>query len=198
MHDDQENVSEQQSGISRRTFVKGAATAAAFSIVPRHVLGGTGFVAPSDRVTLACIGVGAQGTRVMMDFLKAARGSGGRRLRRESREQRLLRVGQERDARQSARVARRPGLGQRIRPGPPRDAIRHGRSWKRITEASMPRGSTRMHRLQRFPRSAATGKRSRCRGGVHARITGTLPISITAMKQRKHVYCQKPMTPLGR
>jgi predicted dehydrogenase len=70
MHDDQENVSEQESGISRRTFVKGAATAAAFSIVPRHVLGGTGFVAPSDRVTLACIGVGAQGTRVMMDFMK--------------------------------------------------------------------------------------------------------------------------------
>lgn len=70
MDDDQENVSEQESGISRRTFVKGAATAAAFSIVPRHVLGGTGFVAPSDRVTLACIGVGAQGTRVMMDFMK--------------------------------------------------------------------------------------------------------------------------------
>ena len=70
MRDDQENVSEQESGISRRTFVKGAATAAAFSIVPRHVLGGTGFVPPSDRVRLACIGVGAQGTRVMMDFMK--------------------------------------------------------------------------------------------------------------------------------
>jgi hypothetical protein len=70
MHNDQENVSEQESGISRRSFVKGAATAAAFSIVPRHVLGGTGFVAPSDRLRLACIGVGAQGTRVMMDFMK--------------------------------------------------------------------------------------------------------------------------------
>ena len=36
---------------SRRTFLKHAAVAAAgFSIVPRHVLGGTGFVAPSDKL----------------------------------------------------------------------------------------------------------------------------------------------------
>lgn len=38
-------------------------------IVPRHVLGGTGFVAPSDKITAACVGVGSQGTRVMLDFL---------------------------------------------------------------------------------------------------------------------------------
>jgi predicted dehydrogenase len=57
-------------GISRRTFLGGSATAAAFSILPRHVLGGPGYVAPSDKLVLACIGVGAQGTRVMMDFLK--------------------------------------------------------------------------------------------------------------------------------
>ncbi|HEU4386852.1 MAG TPA: Gfo/Idh/MocA family oxidoreductase [Blastocatellia bacterium] len=56
--------------ISRRSFIGGAATTAAFTIVPRHVLGGRGHIAPGDKIAAACIGVGAQGTRVMMDFIK--------------------------------------------------------------------------------------------------------------------------------
>jgi predicted dehydrogenase len=59
---------------TRRAFLgEGAAAAAAFSILPRNALGrlgGAGPVGPNDKITLACIGVGAQGTRVMMDFLK--------------------------------------------------------------------------------------------------------------------------------
>src|SRR5579863_1183438 len=55
---------------SRRQFLKQTATALGFSIVPRRVLGGSGFVAPSDRVNIAFIGVGSQGMRVMMHFLK--------------------------------------------------------------------------------------------------------------------------------
>lgn len=47
---------------SRRAFVKGAAmSAAAFTIVPRHVLGGKGFVPPSDKVNIAGVGVGGMG-----------------------------------------------------------------------------------------------------------------------------------------
>jgi predicted dehydrogenase len=60
-----------KSGISRRDFLEKTASAAVgFSIVPRHVLGGTGFVPPSDKVNIAFIGVGAQGLRVMLHFLK--------------------------------------------------------------------------------------------------------------------------------
>jgi predicted dehydrogenase len=60
-----------KSGVSRREFLgKTAAAAAGFSIVPRHVLGGAGFVPPSDKVNIAFIGVGAQGLRVMLHFLK--------------------------------------------------------------------------------------------------------------------------------
>ena len=42
-------------GVSRRKFLAagGAAAAAAFTIVPRHVLGGAGFVAPSSLSDLA-------------------------------------------------------------------------------------------------------------------------------------------------
>lgn len=55
---------------SRRDFLKISATAAAFTMVPRNVLGGAGVTAPSGRINIGCIGVGAQGTRVMMDFLR--------------------------------------------------------------------------------------------------------------------------------
>jgi predicted dehydrogenase len=51
--------------MSRRQF----ASAGAFLIVPRHVLGGQGQTPPSDRVNLACIGMGRQGMVVMMDLL---------------------------------------------------------------------------------------------------------------------------------
>src|SRR5947209_5126048 len=50
--------------ISRRQFVlTGSAAATAFTIVPRHVLGGPGFVPPSEKITLACIGFGTQAIR---------------------------------------------------------------------------------------------------------------------------------------
>ncbi len=47
---------------SRRAFLgTTGGLALSFTIVPRHVLGGTGFVAPSDRVNVASIGVGGMG-----------------------------------------------------------------------------------------------------------------------------------------
>jgi predicted dehydrogenase len=56
---------------SRRKFLgQSAAAAIGFSIVPRHVLGGPGYVPPSDKINMAFIGVGAQGLRVMLHFLK--------------------------------------------------------------------------------------------------------------------------------
>ena len=55
--------------INRRKFVGMTSTALAFSIVPRHILGGTNFVAPSDKITLAYIGIGSQGLREMLPLL---------------------------------------------------------------------------------------------------------------------------------
>jgi predicted dehydrogenase len=57
--------------LSRREFITKTTTAAlGFSIVPRHVLGGAGYVPPSDKVNIAFIGVGSQGMRVMLRFLR--------------------------------------------------------------------------------------------------------------------------------
>jgi predicted dehydrogenase len=47
--------------ISRRDLIGGAVGAAAFTVVPRHVLGGAGHVAPSEKLNIAGIGVGGRG-----------------------------------------------------------------------------------------------------------------------------------------
>ena len=52
--------------VPRRDFLKGAATSAAsFMIVPRYVLGGPGYQAPSDTVNVAAIGAGGMGASNM-------------------------------------------------------------------------------------------------------------------------------------
>lgn len=49
-------------GLSRRKFISGTAAAVAgFTLVPRHVLGGARFVAPSEKVNIAIVGCGGQG-----------------------------------------------------------------------------------------------------------------------------------------
>ena len=51
---------------TRRQFVRNlAGSALAFTIVPRHVLGGPGYQAPSDTVNLAAIGAGGMGASNM-------------------------------------------------------------------------------------------------------------------------------------
>ena len=49
--------------ITRRTFLEGLGTTSALTIVPRRVLGGPGFVPPSDMILLAQIGCGTQAQR---------------------------------------------------------------------------------------------------------------------------------------
>jgi predicted dehydrogenase len=56
--------------VSRRQFLATVASAATVTIVPRHVLGGTGHIAPSGKINVAFVGVGSQGLRVMLNFLR--------------------------------------------------------------------------------------------------------------------------------
>jgi predicted dehydrogenase len=51
----------QKSTTSRRTFIKQSAIASSVFLVPRHVLGGIGYTAPSDQLNLAAIGAGGKG-----------------------------------------------------------------------------------------------------------------------------------------
>lgn len=47
--------------VNRRDFVKNTLAASSIFIVPRHVLGGVGYTAPSDQLGLAAIGAGGKG-----------------------------------------------------------------------------------------------------------------------------------------
>lgn len=56
---------------SRRQFINTAAAGSlGFTLVPRHVLGGKGYVPPSDKLNLAYIGCGTQGLREMCPLIQ--------------------------------------------------------------------------------------------------------------------------------
>ncbi|MDR0794651.1 MAG: Gfo/Idh/MocA family oxidoreductase, partial [Tannerella sp.] len=59
--------------MNRRNFLRnGVLSVAAFSILPRKVLGGTNFVPPSDQINLGLIGCGAQGRGLGPSFARKA------------------------------------------------------------------------------------------------------------------------------
>ncbi len=65
-----EKFQDTQKEVSRRDVVRGALiSASSFLIVPRHVLGGAGYVPPSDKVTIASIGLGRQGQAISMELM---------------------------------------------------------------------------------------------------------------------------------
>ena len=58
---------------SRRDFLKQGTAAAAFFIVPRFVLGGRGYTAPSDQLVVAGVGVGGKGESDIANFAKTGK-----------------------------------------------------------------------------------------------------------------------------
>ncbi|MBE3098304.1 MAG: Gfo/Idh/MocA family oxidoreductase [Planctomycetes bacterium] len=60
--------------VSRRTFLQGAAAAAAVAIVPRSVLGGLGQSPPSETFAAGLIGCGGQGGEDLTTYIKTVGG----------------------------------------------------------------------------------------------------------------------------
>ncbi|MAF12354.1 oxidoreductase [Candidatus Poribacteria bacterium] len=61
--------------LTRRDFIaKSSAASAAFTIVPRHVLGGLGYAAPSDTLNLALIGAGGHGAFLIDEIVSQTSG----------------------------------------------------------------------------------------------------------------------------
>ncbi|MBN1466883.1 Gfo/Idh/MocA family oxidoreductase [candidate division KSB1 bacterium] len=54
--------------MKRRTFLKTSTIAAPFFIVPRHVLGGPGYTSPGDKLNIAGIGIGGQGSSDLQEM----------------------------------------------------------------------------------------------------------------------------------
>ncbi len=61
MSDREHDSIHREARVTRRELLGGVAAAAAFSVVPRQVLGGQGKTAPSEKVNVAIIGTGGQG-----------------------------------------------------------------------------------------------------------------------------------------
>ena len=59
----------QQNRLDRRQFLNASAAGTAFSIIPKQVIGGTGSVAPSDKINVGYVGVGTQGIRQLLQAL---------------------------------------------------------------------------------------------------------------------------------
>ena len=60
--------------LKRRDFIKtGTLAAAGFMIVPRYVLGGKGYVAPSDKLNVAAIGSGGKVPVISLNLSKEER-----------------------------------------------------------------------------------------------------------------------------
>jgi hypothetical protein len=55
--------------IKRREFIGTTAASLAFTLVPRNVIGGNGFIPPSDKLVLGYIGCGTQGMREMTELI---------------------------------------------------------------------------------------------------------------------------------
>ena len=56
-----------QKTINRREFLGAAAAASTITVLPRRVLGGPGYIAPSDKVNVALVGSGTQAMRQQLD-----------------------------------------------------------------------------------------------------------------------------------
>jgi predicted dehydrogenase len=62
MKKNEKTKSQKDKSLSRRNFIGTvSAASAAFTIIPRHVLGGIGYTSPSDLINIAGIGVGGRG-----------------------------------------------------------------------------------------------------------------------------------------
>ncbi len=179
--------------ISRRTFVGGAVSAAAFTIVPRHVLGGPGYTPPSEKLNAACIGVGAQGTRVMMDFLRQPdlQIVSVCDVNKESSDYSEWGTNELRD--KGRRLLGQPDWG-----GDWKGCTCGREPARRLVEAyyagRSPSGQYRGCAAYNDFRELLEKEKDLDAVIVGTTDHGHAPVSIAAMRKGKHVYCQKPMT----
>jgi predicted dehydrogenase len=175
--------------IPRRKFLSQAAAAAAFTIVPRHVLG-RGFVPPSDKLNIAGIGVGGMGRANLINlasqnivaFCDVDWGYAGKALDRLDSDIDKLR----------ARIEAPPA-----EPLPGQPAAEFNREKAKAQLADMIRLKT--EHVPKAKRHSDYRKMFEQQKDIEAVVVATpdhmhATIALAAMELGKHVYVQKPLT----
>ena len=190
--------------LSRRDLLLTAAGAAAASCTTRRpaavAAAPQSKAPPSDRITVACLGVGLQGLRVMMNFLaqpdvqivavcdvNAGSDDYSEWGKFELRDKVRALLG-------AAHVFVLGGDGTSYRGGIAGRGNRRATSSKPITPGRRRRGRTAGARSSRTIASCWPAKRT----DVDAILIGApdhlhAPMAVAAMRGGKHVFCQKPM-----
>jgi predicted dehydrogenase len=191
--------------VTRRSVF--AAGAAAFMIVPRRVLGGQGHVAPSDKVTIASIGLGRQGMAITEELLSRpdVQVIAVCDCNREAKnyieydknamldaERQLLGAGYEKWGEDLASPGDREfnGVGYSMGAGGREPA-------KRLVDAYyQSRHDAKYKGCAAYADYRELLDKQKDLDAVYVATPDHwhAPISLAAMKKRKHVLCQKPMT----
>ncbi len=173
-------------GLSRRQFVGTMSAAAAFTIVPRHVLGGPGYNAPSDMLNIAGIGIGGMGRNnlmsiktpdTMLEEWKKAAAEEASKPEAEMTEQEKRRLERRRQRREPKELANIYAICD------------VDLEYAKKTIESYPKAKV----YQDFREMLDKEKE------IDAVVIATpdhthAVISMYAMKMGKHVFCQKPLT----
>ena len=121
---------------SRRQFIQTTTAAmAAFTIVPRHVLGGTRFVAPSDKVNVAVIGAGGMGMVYKGEDVSLSRTVAIKRMRDELKLDRAFIRAMGTDPRAAAIVASTAALAHSLDLRVVAEGVETEAEWEAVKEA---------------------------------------------------------------
>ncbi|MBG0859016.1 MAG: Gfo/Idh/MocA family oxidoreductase [Bacteroidales bacterium] len=198
--------------LSRRNFIGKVGTAtAAFTIIPRNVMPGKGYLQPSDTVNVAGIGIGARGAsnlRGLCDpdvpIVTPQRTSTGQPLSKEELEARAARQGQ----------GQGPGQGQRPQQGgqPPQGV--QAQQQQRPQQERVPVKLANIYALcdvdtefaahifKGYPKAKVYTDWRRMlekeKSSIDAVMIGTpdhnhAPIAAAFMREKKHIYVEKPL-----
>jgi predicted dehydrogenase len=218
-HENSSKKHPKNKNLSRRSFLgKTATAAAAFTVVPRYVMGGKGYTAPSDLINVAGIGIGSQGGGDIQQIctpevaiVRPQRNSNGTPMTKEQIAEREARMAER--MKQNPPASGAPGQGGQ-RPGAPGrqpdpnapvqiGGAEGGRVIKlaNIYALCDVDSDYAGHIFKGYPKAKIYSDWREMldkEKSIDAVVIGTpdhnhAPIAAASMRAKKHVYIEKPM-----